>query len=167
MKRIAKEYILKNGVSLGEKFYKGYKSLDKNPSEFIEEIYFPLPEKNTLFNFEKVSKRTNLDIASVNSAMLISVKGGKIMNADISAGGVGPIPMNLKKASEFLKDKNISEENIDFACSIAGEEISPISDTRGSATYKRFLLQQLIKAHFITLFPSIKPEKFQSAYEEY
>ena len=148
-------------------FYKGYKTLDKLDKEYIEEIYFSLPDDSTLFNFEKVSKRTNLDIASVNSAIRISVKADKIIIAEISAGGVGPVPMYLKKTSEFLTDKNLSEENIDLACSVAGEEISPISDARGAATYKRFLLQQLIKAHFITLFPAMRPEKFQSAYEEY
>jgi len=32
-------------------------------------------------------------------------------------------------------------------------EISPISDARGTAAYKRLLLGQLIKAHFLTIFP--------------
>ena len=120
-----------------------------------------------MFNFEKVSKRTNLDIASVNSAIKLFVKEGKISNVEISAGGVGPVPMYLNKTSDFLQGKNLSEKIIETACVFAGEEIAPISDARGSATYKRFLLQQLIKAHFIILFPEIRPEKFQSAYEEY
>ena len=51
------------------KLYKGYKTLDKKPQEYIEQIWFELPGKNTLFHFEKVSKRTHLDIASVNSAI--------------------------------------------------------------------------------------------------
>ena len=38
-------------------FYKGYKILDKSTEEFIEKIIFNIPDKNTLFNFEKVSKR--------------------------------------------------------------------------------------------------------------
>ena len=38
-------------------------------------------------------------------------------------------------------------------------EISPISDARGSAAYKKLLLGQLIKAHFITLFPALNVEK--------
>jgi len=148
-------------------FYKGYKKLDKQADEFIEEIYFSSPGKEALFNFEKVSKRTNLDIASVNSAISITVSNGIILNTGISAGGVGPVPMYLKKTSGFFMGKIISETLIDEACHIAGEEISPISDARGTATYKRFLLQQLIRAHFITLFPTIRPEKLQSAYEEY
>ncbi len=163
--------LLKNGDKIREvplkNFYKGYKKIDKLPQEYIEEIQFPLFNKNSLFNFEKVSKRTNLDIASVNSAILISVEMERISNVHLSAGGVGPIPLFLKNTSEFLAGKRITEINIDTACAIAGEEISPISDTRGTATYKRFLLQQLIRVHFISLFQSIRPEKLQSAYEEY
>jgi len=59
----------------------------------------------------------------------------------------------------FLKNKKISAEIIDKAIEIAQLEISPISDARGSEEYKRLLLSQLIKAHFITLFPKLKLEK--------
>jgi xanthine dehydrogenase small subunit len=141
------------------KLYKGYKMLDKKPQEYIEQIWFELPGKNTLFNFEKVSKRTCLDIASVNSAISITMKGDVIERSGISAGGVGPVPIYLQKASEYLKGKNISEEVIHNVIEIAKTEIVPISDTRGTAEYKKLLLGQLIKAHFITLFPEMATEK--------
>jgi xanthine dehydrogenase small subunit len=140
-------------------FYKGYKQLDKKPGEHIEKIWFDAPSKNFKFNFEKVSKRTNLDIASVNSAFTITIDGDKISEATISAGGVGPTPLYLKKASEFLRGKKLAEELIHEAIEIAQTEISPISDARGSAEYKRLLLGQLLKAHFIKLFPELKSEK--------
>ncbi len=147
--------ILNNGNKTRElplkKFYKGYKDLDKAPEEFIEKIWFELPGKNSYFNFEKVSKRTHLDIASVNSAIQIELDGELIKRASLSAGGVGPIPMYLTNASEFLKDKILSEEIISGAIEIAQREISPISDARGSAEYKRLLLGQLIKAHALCL----------------
>ena len=128
--------------------YKGYKILDKRPEEFIEKIWFQLPDKNTFFHFEKVSKRTYLDIASVNSAISITIKNDIIENTFLSAGGVGPIPLFLEKTSGFLKGKNLNEELVQQAIEIAQTEISPISDVRGSEEYKRLLLRQLIKAHF-------------------
>ncbi|HVK96974.1 MAG TPA: FAD binding domain-containing protein, partial [Flavisolibacter sp.] len=134
-------------------FYKGYKQLNKSEEEFIEKIWFDLPPENARFNFEKGSKRTHLDIASVNSAMLIRVDEDKIVSAAISAGGVAPIPMFLKAASSALVGKNLSEELILKIIELAQSEITPISDVRGSEAYKRLLLTQLIKAHFITLFP--------------
>ncbi len=137
-------------------FYKGYKTLDKQPQEYISKFSFRLPDTVTLFNFEKVSKRTHLDIASVNSAIKLSMAVDTVAEASISAGGVGPIPMYLAKASAFLTGKPITEavvlETVDIACA----EVSPISDARGTDEYKRLLLGQLIKAHFIKLFPALQ-----------
>ncbi|HUS01879.1 MAG TPA: FAD binding domain-containing protein [Chitinophagaceae bacterium] len=155
---IISDKISKREIPLRE-FYKGYKQLDKREEEFIEQVWFELPGKKDLFNFEKVSKRTHLDIASVNSAVSIHTDGKLIAKACISAGGVGPVPLYLAKASSFLAGKKITAELIDEAIEIAQSEISPISDARGSEDYKRLLLSQLIKAHFITLFPKLQLEK--------
>jgi len=131
--------------------YKGYKQLDKQPDEYLEAISFELPGNNSYFNFEKVSKRTNLDIASVNTACCVTLQNGRIENACISAGGVAPIPTLLEKTNAFLKDQPVNEAVIEEAISVAQTEIAPISDARGTSDYKRLLLAQLIKAHFITL----------------
>ena len=67
--------------------------------------------------------------------------------------------MYLHKTSGFIQGKKLTEELINEAVDMVQTEISPISDARGSEEYKRFLLGQLIKAHFIELFPGIKFEK--------
>lgn len=144
-------------------FYKGYKSIDKSPTEIIEKIHFALPGKNDLFNFEKVCKRTWLDIASVNTAIYLKLEDDKITKAGLSAGGVGPIPAYLFKSSEFLIGKKISATLITSLLELVQSEISPISDARGTEAYKRLLLSQLIKAHFIKLFPALSVEEVISA----
>ncbi|HEX8737074.1 MAG TPA: FAD binding domain-containing protein [Pyrinomonadaceae bacterium] len=137
--------------------YLDYKTLAKTDDEFITKIRFRKGFSH--FNFEKVSKRTFLDIASVNTAISLrseppAVAGGltKIVEAHISAGGVAPIPLYLKKTSEYLRGKQISEATISEANEILQMEISPISDVRGAADYKRLLLKQLFTAHFAELF---------------
>lgn len=135
------------------KLYKGYKDLDKTKEEHIEQIWFELPDKNSYFNFEKVSKRTHLDIASVNTAVHLKMNGDVIENAGLSAGGVGPIPMFLAKTSAFLKGKKVGEKIIEETIEKMQTEISPISDARGTKEYKTLLLGQLIKAHMIPLSP--------------
>ena len=134
-------------------FYKKYKTIDKTDDEFIETISFRINRENSKFNFEKVSKRTNLDIATVNTAIQIILNGDLIREAHLSAGGVGPIPLYLKKTGAFLQGKSLNPETVIEAIEVAGSEISPISDARGSKEYKRLLLRQLIFAHFIELFP--------------
>ena len=150
---------LSNGINkrkvLLKDFYKGYKSLDKSDNEYLEYIEFKLPLKNSHFNFEKVSKRTHLDIASVNSAIYIETDDEVISEIHISAGGVSPIPLYLEKTCNYLKKKKIREEILEDALNVIQSEISPISDIRGSENYKRLLLNQLFKAHFIELFPEL------------
>ena len=134
-------------------FYKGYKSLAKSDDEQVTSLRFKLPEKGSFFNFEKVSKRTHLDIASVNSAASLNVMDGTIKSAAISAGGVAPIPLFLQKTSDFLIGKTPDEQTFTRAAAIALNEIKPIGDARGSVAYKRLLCRQLIYAHFMAFFP--------------
>jgi xanthine dehydrogenase small subunit len=140
-------------------YYLDYKKLNKNPNEYIKAVWLEVPQNKFHFSFEKVSKRTYLDIASVNSAMLIEMDNNKIKNIFISAGGIAPIPKLLKETNQYLIDKEISIDTIDSALTIMENEISPISDVRGSAEYKKLLLNQLIKAHFLKLFPQLINEK--------
>lgn len=129
-------------------FYKGYKQIDKGAEEIIEKIIFTPPQSN-YFNFEKVSKRTHLDIASVNTACQFQLnKDGVIDNMHLSAGGVAPFPKYLNDTAGFLKGKRVNAENLKAAVEIMNSEIAPISDARGTKEYKRLLLRQLFLAHF-------------------
>lgn len=134
-------------------FFKGYKQLDKKPGEFIEQIRVDMPVRETYIHFEKVSKRRNLDIATVNTAIKLIVGDGVIDHCSLAAGGVAPVPAYLAQTSAFLEGKKITEALVEEAALMAQQEITPISDARGTAVYKKQLLGQLVKAHFITLFP--------------
>lgn len=134
-------------------FFRGYKVLDMAADEMIAEIRFPVPEAGARFHFEKVARRDHLDIASVSSAIQLRIKDDRIIEAHVAAGSVAPIPLYLRKTSALLQGRPISAATAREAAAVAGAEISPISDVRGSAEYKRALLPRLILAHFLTLFP--------------
>ena len=169
--------------------YLGYKQLAKSDDEIITSIRFRKPADGFRFNFEKVCKRTYLDIATVNTAISLRcssplpglnvipdlLKGRlrkdslfdeeekphasseldivyRIEEAHVAAGGIAPIPLYLKETSKFLTGREVNAETVAEACEIIQTEISPISDVRGTAEYKRLLLRQLFKAHFVDLF---------------
>lgn len=137
-------------------FYKGYKQIDKAADEIIEEIIFVPPQKD-FFSFEKVSKRTHLDIASVNSACSWKQNADTtIAEIHIAAGGVAPFPKYLGKTTSFLIGKQITVEVLKEAVYIMNTEVAPISDARGTAEYKRLLLRQLFLAHFKNETESVK-----------
>ncbi len=135
-------------------FYKGYKTLDKTADEILTSIRFQQPDGSSYFNFEKVCKRTHLDIASVNAAISLKIEDNTLVDAHVAVGGVAPIPMYLQKTSTFLLDKNTTNTEgwFDEVNNIMQTEISPISDVRGSSDYKRLLAKQLFKAHFDVFF---------------
>ncbi len=132
-------------------FYLGYKKLAKSENESIRTIRFERQDETFCFGFEKVCKRKFLDIATVNTAMSLTFDGDLIKTAHVAAGGVAPVPLYLKETSAFLAGRGISAETISGALELIDDEISPISDVRGSAEYKRLLLKQLFKAHFLEL----------------
>ena len=134
-------------------FHQDYKKYDLQKSELITSISFEIPNNDTKFNFEKVSKRTHLDIASVNSACHISVIDNIINKAIIAIGGVAAIPKILEKTNQFLIGKTLSNQTVIDAVAVLQSEISPIDDVRGTTQYKRLLARQLFFAHFVALYP--------------
>ena len=143
----------KNGkrrLSLGE-FHLGYKETALRPGEVIDEIHLPLRKRR--FNFEKVSRRRWLDVAAVNSAISFEVDGDRFGAVTLAVGGVAPIPLRLSRAPARLAGEPIGIEAIEAAAELQDEEIAPIDDVRGSATYKRLLARRLFYAHFLTLLP--------------
>ncbi|MGB7208780.1 MAG: FAD binding domain-containing protein [Pyrinomonadaceae bacterium] len=168
--------VLSRDIKLRD-LYLGYKQLAKSPEEYITAIRFKKPTGDFRFNFEKVCKRTYLDIATVNTAISLDLESKPgaawvppvlrgelpdaidsnkvdhvITAAHVAAGGVSPIPLYLRKTSEFLVGKTVNEETIAAANEIIQSEISPISDVRGTEKYKRLLLRQLFRAHFLEDF---------------
>jgi len=133
-------------------FFRGYKTLDLADGEIIQTLRFSEARRDGRFNFEKVSKRTYLDIASVNSAAWIGLDGAVIDTAYLSAGGVAPIPMRLRRTEDWLYGQPATAATAREASAMAMAEVSPISDVRGSADYKRLLLGQLVLAHFHELY---------------
>nr|GFC23855.1 xanthine dehydrogenase [Tanacetum cinerariifolium] len=95
-----------------DSLYLGYKKLAKAIEEQVTEISFPAPQAGDLFNFEKVSKRTHLDIASVNTSAWLRLENGVISAARLSAGGVGPAPLLLARTGEYLIGRELNAETV-------------------------------------------------------
>lgn len=136
-------------------FFKGYKTLDRLPSEILTEIVIPAFEDGTHVHFEKVSKRTCLDIATVNASVRITVDpSDTIRDLHIALGGVAPIPLYLRKTPAALLGQPLHPDTLRRALPLVQTEIAPISDVRGSAEYKRLLAHQLLLAAFAEIFPT-------------
>lgn len=128
-------------------FYKGYKDLDLSPGELVTAVRVPPLTAGTLTSYEKISKRRNLDIASVNGAALLRIEYGEFTAATIAVGGVAPVPFLAEQAAAFLVGKPVTPETVHAAADVQDTEIAPIDDVRGSAKYKRLAARRVLFAH--------------------
>lgn len=136
-------------------FYRGYKQLDLLPGEMLATINFALPVGQ--LHFEKVAHRDYLDIASVNSALLLQFEGERIIHARFAAGGVAPMPLRLPAVEQALQGTQLTPAKAVQVAELAAAQVTPISDIRGSARYKRLLLRQQLLAALLALQPKLNP----------
>lgn len=134
-------------------FFLGYKKTALGDGEFLEALLLPAATGPVRFNFEKVSKRESLDIATANTALALRMEGDRIAWARLSVGGMAAVPLAARMASEFLVGKVPDAGTARETARLALADCSPLSDVRGSAGYRTRLLERLILAHFVRLFP--------------
>lgn len=94
--------------------YLGYKQLAKEPNEYVTAVRFRKPTADHYFNFEKVCKRTYLDIATVNTAILLkceSFPGRAWTPPALSADGdISPL-----RRGDAEKKVNGSADDVEYA----------------------------------------------------
>ena len=139
-------------------FFLGYKKLDLLPGERINAIL--IPSQPVLFNFEKAAKRARLDIATVNSAIGLTLGPDQtITAARYAAGGIAPVPLRLPEIEAALVGNTPSAALARQIGGLAMQAGSPIGDVRGSSGYRRRLMERFAWAHFIRLWPQLKLEE--------
>jgi xanthine dehydrogenase small subunit len=126
------------------RFYCGYKQFDLRPDELLASVRIPLPQAGDLLRLYKVSRRRDLDIATFTAAIRLRLEGGEISHAALAYGAVAPTVMRLKETEAFLIGRPFDEATFRAAGDTAIGEISPISDVRGSAQYRRQLARNVL-----------------------
>jgi len=136
-----------------DRFYLGYKELDLRPGEIIHAVRVPATPTGAVVNFEKVSQRRLLDIASVNGAAVLRVDDGRLRDVRLACGGVAPVPLLLRETAAALEGRPATAASVLAAAEALDAEIAPIDDVRGSARYKRLLARRLLFAHALRAAP--------------
>jgi len=117
-------------------------------TEILTGILVPNPPKDSYGAFLKHGPRQCMDIATVNAAVVMTMKGRTCQDVRIVLGAVAPIPMRAKKAEEEIRGKPIEEESVRKVGGIAATECMPITDVRGSAEYRREIVSVLVRRLF-------------------
>lgn len=129
-------------------FYLGYRKTALQPGEILTFVEFPVPAANQRLALYKVSRRRDLDISTFTAALLLTIENETIQEARIALGAVGPTVLRARKTEAFLRGKPFSEAVMQAAGELAVEEVTPISDVRGSADFR----WQLTRNVFLKFF---------------
>ncbi len=131
-----------------EEFFTGPGKTVLSKAEILTEIHIPDPPRNSFGAFLKHGPRQCMDIATVNAAVMVTLKGKVCENARVVLGAVAPVPMRAKRAEAEIRGKPIEDEIIRKVGEIAAKECVPISDVRGSADYRREVVNVLVRRLF-------------------
>ncbi len=127
------------------RFFTGPRETVCGAGEIMTSVVIPYPPPHTGFSYQKFAPREANALAVVGVASRITLKGTKIEKAAIVLGAVAPTPVLAAKASDLLHGKEPSAGLFDKAAALAKEEGKPISDIRGSAWYRKELIQSLTR----------------------
>lgn len=129
-------------------FYLGYKKIDLKPEELIAAVETPLPRAEDRLRLYKISRRRDMDISTFTAAVLTRVEDGTITHARVAMGGVGPTVLRLYKTEEYLLGQPFGLSVFEEAGRLAAEEITPISDVRGSRDYRLRLAKNIMARYW-------------------
>jgi carbon-monoxide dehydrogenase medium subunit len=115
-------------------FYRGPYTTAVKPDEMLLEIRVPL-RADSGSAYEKLDRRVG-DWAVVAAGAALTVRGGRIAHAGIALAAVGA-DITSTQAEAALRGRAPSDEVLQAAAGKAAEHTRPVSDQRGSASYKR------------------------------
>ena len=110
--------------------------------EVLVALHLPAQPARTGSVYQRHTPRKIMDIAAVSVAVKLSLaeNGEVIESARISLGAVGPTIIRAQEAEQALTGQPVSDELFEGAATLAQAAASPISDVRGSAEFRRYLV---------------------------
>lgn len=129
-------------------FFRGPGQTALAPGELLVAVEAPPPPPGSAAVYLKNSPRRAMDIAVVGVAVAITRSPGSDLHCEdirIVLGAVAPTPLRARQAEALLRGREITEENIAQAARTAAQEARPIDDVRGSAWYRRRMVEVLTR----------------------
>ena len=132
-----------------DEFFVSYRKTALQPGEILKSIIVPRfsPNESWRRKFYKVSKRREMDISTVAGCFAVRFgNGGEIAHARLAFGGVAAMPSRARATEKALLGK--TSETFADVLPILEREFTPISDVRGSASYRNQLISSLLQKFF-------------------
>ena len=127
-------------------FFTGFRATALNDCELVRSIKVPRWSDNTIGTWLKVGNRSAQAISVVHAGIVLELDEAtsSIDRADIAIGSVSEVVAVSASLKEYLMGKKLNEETAKGAAQIAGTDISPIDDIRGTADYRQAVTKAAI-----------------------
>ncbi|MDR5865668.1 xanthine dehydrogenase small subunit [Halomonas koreensis] len=126
-------------------FFLDYKQTALAEDEFIAAIFLPRPADEQNLKVWKLSKRREDDISAVLGAFAWRLEEGVMRDVHLAFGGMAAIPRRAPAAEAALEGQAPDAAAFDAARAALAEELTPMSDVRGSADYRRVAAGNLLE----------------------
>ena len=114
------------------------------PSEILVSILLPRPQPRAAAKYLRFTPRREMDIAIAGAGAWLRLDAqGAIADARIVLASVAPTPIRAPSAERKLIGERPTRALLEEAGRLAAGDARPISDTRGSADYRRSLVAVL------------------------
>jgi carbon-monoxide dehydrogenase medium subunit len=120
-------------------FFRGPGETALSPGEILTTVIVPHPAKGARSIFLRKG-RVTMDLAVASVAVLLEMDGDVCSRARLAAGAVAPVPLRLQKTESILEGSRLDADTIARAGATASAEVSPITDVRSTAEYRRDLV---------------------------
>lgn len=127
-----------------EDLFTGPGETSKEPEEIMTRIHIRQQPSNTGTAFLKIG-RVSQDIAIANAAALMTMENGVCKRCRLAVGAVAPVPLRLKSIEEKIERQKIEEDLLQEVEKMVTKAVSPITDVRSTAEYRRAVSGVLIK----------------------
>jgi CO/xanthine dehydrogenase FAD-binding subunit len=122
-----------------EEFITGPGETRMQTDEFIHSLKFRKLSGAWGAAFEKLGKRSGMAISVANAAAAVVLNSkGRIEHARLALGSVAPVVLRCADAEAFLSGRVPTQETLQEAANLCASGISPISDVRATADYRRY-----------------------------
>lgn len=130
-----------------DSFFHGPGKTTLDTRGLLTQIEVPYPPQGSRGVYLKQAVRGAMDIAMVGVAVLVrpDVASTSLQDVRIGLGAVAPTPIRAVKAESMLRGKPLTRALAREAGRVAASESSPISDQRGSAEYRGWIVEALTR----------------------
>jgi carbon-monoxide dehydrogenase medium subunit len=124
-------------------FFVGPGQTVRKADEVLTEVVIPCETGRSAF--AKLGRRKSFTLSIVSVAGFGVIKDGKFTDVRVALGAVAPTPIRSRMIEDALRGLAADEEHIARAVKRVKQEVSPISDVRASAEYRREMAGVLTK----------------------